>query len=75
MPMYEYDCADCHQSFEELVFAEADRAAVSCPACASLRVSRKLSAFAVGAGGTAQHADFASGSSCASGGCCGGSCG
>jgi putative FmdB family regulatory protein len=75
MPMYEFDCVDCKKSFEELVLSgDPD---VSCPACTSTHVSKRLSAFAVGAGAAeSSSAPAATSSSCATGGCCsGGSCG
>lgn len=53
MPLYEYRCEECEVQFEELT-SSANAARVRCPRCASRRVSRLLSAFAVGAsGGTA----------------------
>ena len=66
MPIYEYLCAGCSHSFEELVSA-GDESGVRCPECGQATVTRLLSSFAtsrpegamVGAGG----------------GCCGGSCG
>jgi len=73
--MYEFDCADCHKSFEELVMSGTEDS-VSCPSCTSKHVAKKLSAFAVGAasGGSFDASSYSGGSSC-SGGCCGGSCG
>jgi putative FmdB family regulatory protein len=76
MPMYEFDCADCHESFEELVLSGSDVDSVSCPSCTSHRVSKKLSAFAVGAAsGGSFDTGYSGGSSCSGGGCCSGSCG
>lgn len=79
MPMYEFDCVDCHKTFEELVLAGSAETEIACPSCASRHVSRRLSAFAVGASssfGSAQSpSESSAGSSCASGGCCsGGNC-
>ncbi|MBI5531749.1 MAG: zinc ribbon domain-containing protein [Deltaproteobacteria bacterium] len=76
MPMYEFDCSDCHKTFEELVLSGTDPDAVSCPACTSKHVAKRLSAFAVGASSSFGSDASASAGSCASGGCCsGGSCG
>ncbi|HEX5559685.1 MAG TPA: zinc ribbon domain-containing protein [Gaiellales bacterium] len=65
MPIYEYLCADCSGTFEELVRSDADD--VRCPDCGTSTVTRLLSSFAtsrpVMAGGGG------------GGGCCGGSCG
>jgi putative FmdB family regulatory protein len=67
MPIYEYLCAGCAGTFEELVSA-SNESDVRCPDCGEPAVTRLLSSFAtsrpesamVGGGG---------------GGCCGGSCG
>ncbi|MBN1665969.1 MAG: zinc ribbon domain-containing protein [Anaerolineales bacterium] len=47
MPIYEFDCHDCGDSFESLVisFSAIDR--VTCPACESKNIKKKLSTFAV----------------------------
>ena len=70
MPIYEYLCADCSDTFEELVSASSP-AEVHCPQCGGATVTKLLSSFAtprpvgatVGGGGGG------------GGGCCGGSCG
>jgi len=79
MPMYEFDCVDCHRTFEELLLAGSAETEVACPSCSSHHVSRRLSAFAVGAAsssfGSSQASSDTSGGSCATGGCCsGGNC-
>lgn len=52
MPMYEYECNKCKETFEKLVSArERDAGTVACPACGSNDVKRLLSTFAVGRGG------------------------
>ena len=43
MPIYEYNCRDCHTGFEQLVLSP--REAVACPACESKKVERQLSVF------------------------------
>jgi putative FmdB family regulatory protein len=66
MPIYEYLCADCSETFEELV-STSTAASVACPDCGGTTITKLLSSFAtprpvgatVGGGG----------------GCCGGSCG
>jgi putative FmdB family regulatory protein len=65
MPIYEYLCSGCSDTFEELVSAsEAD--AVSCPSCGETAVTRLLSSFAT---------SRPEGVTVGGGGCCGGSCG
>jgi putative FmdB family regulatory protein len=53
MPIYEYRCQDCGAEFEELTASSPDNGAVTCRGCASRRVTRLLSAFAVHAGAAA----------------------
>ena len=45
MPLYEYVCRDCETGFETLVRRFGDE--VACPSCASVRVDKQLSVFAV----------------------------
>lgn len=43
MPTYDYICLDCQKSFELfLTYAEYDRRPVTCPACSSKKVRRRL---------------------------------
>ena len=68
MPLYEFQCTDCKDEFEELVRSSAAIAEVSCPECGSQHVRRKVSLFAskVSAGGSFSAAPAAS--SCSTGG-------
>ena len=50
MPIYEYRCKDCEDRFEELTLSANDGKSVRCRKCASRKVERLLSAFAVHAG-------------------------
>ena len=43
MPLYDFTCEDCHESFEKLVRKEADVATVECPKCAGKKIERQLS--------------------------------
>jgi len=56
MPIYEYRCERCGAQFEELT-SSADAAHISCRQCTSRRVTRLLSAFAVGGGEAVQPAE------------------
>jgi putative FmdB family regulatory protein len=47
MPLYEYECRNCHHHFELLVRSQTVPA---CPSCDSPEVDKQLSVFAVGAG-------------------------
>ena len=65
MPIYEYLCSGCSESFEELVSASTE-ADVRCPSCGDAAVTRLLSSFAT---------SRPEGAMVGGGGCCGGSCG
>jgi len=52
VPLFDYRCAACEREFEELTSIAA-ASGVACPSCGSPRVTRLLSAFAVGHGGAA----------------------
>jgi putative FmdB family regulatory protein len=43
MPIFEYTCAHCHESFELLVRSDTR---IACPSCDSEKVVKKLSLFA-----------------------------
>ena len=45
MPLYEYRCADCAKTFELLVRSST---VPQCPHCASLKLTRLMSAFTRG---------------------------
>jgi putative FmdB family regulatory protein len=66
VPIYEYLCADCSGTFEELV-STTTAGAVNCPDCGGSTVTKLLSSFA-----TPRPVGASVGGS---GGCCGGSCG
>ncbi len=55
MPIYEYACAPCGKTFEELLIRKSDEAEVKCPTCGSAKVERQMSRPAAarvgGAGG------------------------
>jgi putative FmdB family regulatory protein len=73
MPIYEYHCEDCDNSFETLVRPGHEEDA-ECPECHGARLNREMSVFAAhGGGGEAMPA--AGGGPMRGGGCCGGSCG
>ncbi|MCG3209885.1 MAG: hypothetical protein FOGNACKC_03512 [Anaerolineae bacterium] len=76
MPIYEYYCAECHTKFEaRRPMAKADDA-IQCKQCESMRTSRVLSLFAVGASsGSASSSAAPAPSSGGGGHCCGGACG
>ncbi len=47
MPIYEYTCGNCEESFDKIVrFSEADQLP-DCPACGENKTRKKISAGAV----------------------------
>ena len=62
MPIYEYRCRHCNQSFEQLLRSEKETA--SCPKCQGKELDKLYSSFATSSDG-GSHV-------CSSGGCCGG---
>lgn len=52
MPVYEYCCAECEETFELLVRSVTQPESPTCPTCGSSDVRKSVSLFAVsGAGG------------------------
>ena len=49
MPIFEYECCDCSQYFEQLVLKSDE--AVSCPKCQSTEVHKKMSVCGFKSGG------------------------
>lgn len=52
MPIYEFVCHECGESFEELVFSASAVSKVNCPKCSSSEVVKKMSTFASKISGT-----------------------
>ena len=46
MPIFEYQCQDCNDTFEIFVRSAADGEHIVCPSCTSETVTKKFSAFA-----------------------------
>lgn len=68
MPLFEFQCTDCKDEFEELVRSSAAVAEVKCPQCGSEHVKRKLSVFASKVSGGGGFAAAPAASSCSTGG-------
>lgn len=68
MKLYDFHCHECGVDFEELV---RDVCEARCPTCASSRVEKQLSSFAVGGGRgePSAPAGGCGGGFCSSGGC------
>ena len=67
MPMYEFRCQDCSQTFETLVRSND---VTQCPSCQSQALEKLFSVFAMSGGSTKQGSSAA-----ASAPSCGPSCG
>ncbi|MEA3359006.1 MAG: zinc ribbon domain-containing protein [Thermodesulfobacteriota bacterium] len=48
MPLYEYKCKNCGNTFEQLVFFSEKDARFDCPTCNSEETSRLMSSFSSG---------------------------
>jgi putative FmdB family regulatory protein len=59
MPIYEYQCENCHHCFEKLMFAGDDDRELKCPACGTPQVRKLVSCAGIVSG---------TGSFCGSGG-------
>ncbi len=71
MPIFEYGCDECGETFEKLVRSFSTRAEkVICPTCGSVKVKKKLSTFAAKTGGASSSSySYSSGASdCSTGG-------
>ncbi len=66
MPLYEYICHECGQTFEKMVrFSEDPNQAPICPSCGSEFTQKQISTFAT-RGGTSAGTTSVSSSSCSS---------
>lgn len=60
MPIFEFECLECGQSFETLVRKAGEISEVKCPGCESQNLEEKVSSFA-----SASKADATGASNCA----------
>jgi putative FmdB family regulatory protein len=75
MPIYEYHCEDCDNSFETFV-QPGHYGIAQCPSCNSVKLSREMSVFASRGGSTTTTQPNGNvATMMRGGGCCGGSCG
>ncbi len=68
MPLFEFTCDHCATTFEELVALTQSTPALSCPACGSSTIRKRVSTFASRVGQASRTAEPVL--SCASGSCC-----
>jgi len=68
MPIYEFDCRNCGESFDKLVRSASRVTEVTCPACSSDQVKKKLSLFSSKVSGGTRSSVSNTSASCAPGG-------
>jgi putative FmdB family regulatory protein len=69
MPLFEFVCGECSRPFEELVRSISAVQDVTCPACGSSQVNKKISTFASRlSGSSAFSLGASSAASCSTGG-------
>lgn len=69
MPLFEFECSECGEPFEELVRSASAVDEVVCPCCGSQHVRKKISTFASKvSGGSSASAYSSSPASCGAGG-------
>jgi len=76
MPIYEFNCSECNENFEELRLSSSSFKGIACPKCGSKKVNKALSTFAPSVPGGASsssagscNVDSAGSSPCSSGMC------
>jgi putative FmdB family regulatory protein len=75
MPLYEYFCPTCKETFEQLRPAQKADETTTCPSCRQASSQRVLSLFASSIKGEGASAPMPMSMPMAGGGCCGGACG
>lgn len=45
MPVYDYVCLDCHETFELILTLKEHEADAKCPKCGSKKVEQEITAF------------------------------
>ncbi|HEX9015174.1 MAG TPA: zinc ribbon domain-containing protein [Chloroflexota bacterium] len=71
VPIYEYRCSRCGETFEKLIRTTSGQVEVRCPSCDAVEVDRQVSLFGFSGGsssGGSYTASYGSGSSCTTGG-------
>lgn len=75
MPVYDYRCTDCNRTYDLFHKGREVVEDVVCPSCGSAHHKKMMSVPVVSMSSTLAGSDYSAGSSCETGGCCGGSCG
>ncbi|NUM35453.1 MAG: zinc ribbon domain-containing protein [Candidatus Brocadiae bacterium] len=76
MPIYEYLCNQCEESFETFIRSSNDQKQVACPKCEGKNLTRQFSSFGMKTSGKFTSSQSGSGcSSCSTHSCHSCSCG
>jgi putative FmdB family regulatory protein len=63
MPLYEYKCANCSNTFEKLVRSSLAEEELTCPRCGHKEIKRLVSLF--GVSGSSRDSGYSAPTSCA----------
>jgi len=66
MPMYEYQCTECHHVFTRLSGLNEDVSTIECPHCHQMKLQKLFSTFATASQGHGLSASSAASSNCVS---------
>ena len=75
MPIYDYRCNDCGAIYDVFHKVREVTEDVVCPSCNSVSHTRLIGAPSFSMAGKSTASAAAEAPSCATGGCCGGTCG
>ena len=68
MPIYEFDCHECGDTFDTLVRSASRVSEVTCPTCDSDEVKKRLSLFSSRVSGGTRSSAASASAACAPGG-------
>ena len=68
MPIYEFDCHECGDTFDKLVRSASRISEVTCPTCDSHEVKKRLSLFSSRVSGGTRSSAASASAACAPGG-------
>jgi len=69
MPIFEYECQECEEEFEKLVFSSNAAFEILCPKCSSKNIKKKFSIFGMSGVGKNSGSSGSSCGSCSSSSC------
>ena len=75
MPVYDYQCTECHSKYDVFHKGKEVKEDVICPSCGSVHHKKLMSIPVVSIGSSTFSSGTSRPSSCDGDGCCGGACG